>query len=137
MSKIYQGGCRCGAVRYSAASEALDARICHCRDCQYASGSAFSAIAYFPQAAVTMSGETRGYLVKGSAGLTVDRHFCPQCGTPVFSRLLEMPDLVFVKLGTLDDPNAITPNGHMWCDSMLSWLKLDDGLERLPGNPPL
>jgi len=137
MPKAYAGGCRCGAVRYSCNSEPLDARICHCRDCQYASGSAFSAIAYFPKALVSISGETRGYSVKGSAGLTVDRHFCPQCGTPVFSQLLELPDLLFIKLGTLDDPNAITPTGHMWCDSMLSWLKLDDGLERLPGNPPL
>jgi hypothetical protein len=94
-------------------------------------------VAYFPSAQVALSGTTRHYDVKGTAGLTVERHFCPACGTPVYSRLAEMPDLIFVKIGSLDSPGDVPPRGHMWCDSMVSWLRIDDGLERLPANPPL
>jgi hypothetical protein len=137
MTSNHDGGCRCGRIRYEIAVAPIDVRLCHCRDCQYASGSAFSAIAYFPAAAVALHGETRGYVVKGSADLSVDRHFCPDCGTPIFSRLLEMPDLLFMKVGSLDDPDAVEPSGHIWCDSMVGWLRLGDTLERLPGNPPL
>ncbi|MFT3792257.1 MAG: GFA family protein [Rudaea sp.] len=131
------GGCRCGAVRYTSSAAPLDAKICHCRDCQYASGSAFSTVVFFPKAALTVQGETRGYTVKGSAGLSVARHFCPDCGNPLWTQIDELPDVVLIKIGSLDQPGAVQPSGHIWCDSMVPWLKLDDGLERLPGNPPL
>lgn len=137
MSASYEGGCRCGKFRYQCTGEALDVRACHCRDCQYATGSAFAVVAYFPAASVRIQGETKFFAVKGSAGLTVERHFCPECGTPLFSRLAEAPDMLFIKTGSLDDPAAIPPRGHVWCDSMLAWLQLDDNLDRLPGNPPL
>ncbi len=137
MSKAYQGGCRCGAFRYECEGEPLDVKLCHCRDCQYASGSAFAGVAYFPAAAVTMRGVSKLFTAKGSAGLSVERYFCPECGTPLYSRLAEMPDVVFLKTGSFDDPNVVPPRGHIWCDSMLSWLRIDDQLERLPGNPPL
>jgi hypothetical protein len=137
MSTILKGGCRCGGFRYECGSEPLDVRICHCRDCQYASGSAFSVVAYFPVAMVTMHGTSKSYMVKGSAGLSVERHFCPECGTPLYSRLLEMPEVVFIKTGSFDDPNQVSPRGHIWCDSQVKWLRINDELERLPGNPPL
>jgi hypothetical protein len=137
MTALHQGGCRCGAVHYTCAAPALDTKICHCRDCQYASGTAFSSIAYFPRAAVSFSGEVKGYSVKGSAGLTVTRFFCPTCGSPIYSELAEMPDLVFIKTGSLDHPNAVQPSGHMWWKSRTDWPQLCDDLEKLPENPPL
>lgn len=137
MSVHHQGGCRCGAVRYSTETAALDTKICHCRDCQYASGTAFSSIAYFPRAAVAFTGAMTGYAVKGSAGLTVTRFFCPTCGSPVYSELAEMPDVVFIKTGSLDNPAAVEPSGHMWWDSKIAWPNICDELEKLPGNPPL
>lgn len=137
MSDVYRGQCRCGEVSYGCASEPVDVKICHCRDCQYASGSAFSTIAYFPEPSCIMKGATHHYSVKGDAGMTVNRHFCPTCGTPMFSTLTELPGIIFIKVGTLDNPSAVKPSGHMWCDSMVEWLSMDDDLERLPGNPPL
>ncbi len=137
MTTEFAGGCRCGSVRYTSRAAPLDTKLCHCRDCQYASGSAFAAVSIFPSATLKLDGRTQSHAVKGTAGLTVERHFCPQCGSPIYSRFAEVPDLIFIKVGSLDQPSAVQPSGHIWCDSMLSWLKVDDGLERLPGNPPL
>jgi hypothetical protein len=133
----HTGGCRCGDVKYTLRADPLDVKICHCRDCQYASGGAFSVVAYFPAAASDIRGATSNYSVKGSAGMTVNRHFCGRCGSPVYSSLTELPDIVFIKTGTLDNPESAQPSGHMWCNSMLSWADLPDGLERLPENPAL
>jgi hypothetical protein len=124
-------------VTYDCLSEPLDVKICHCRDCQYASGGAFSVVAFFPAQACELKGATKSYTVKGGVGLSVSRHFCPECGTPLYSALAELPELLFVKVGTLDNPAEVKPRGHMWCDSMLPWVDAADGLERLAGNPPL
>lgn len=137
MSESHTGGCRCGQIRYRCDAAPTGASLCHCRDCQYASGGPFSALAFFPRASLHLQGELRHYDVKGSAGLTVQRYFCPTCGTPIMSALAELPDLAIMKIGSLDQPSAIPPAVHIWCDSMLSWVKMDDGLPRLPGNPPL
>lgn len=137
MSIILQGGCRCGQVHYTSSSPALDVRACHCRDCQYASGSAFSTVAYFPRASIELQGPLKAYSVTGSDGLTVNRSFCSECGTPVCSELAELPDLIFIKVGTLEDPNSIELGGHMWWQSKVDWLKIADDLEKLPANPPL
>ncbi|MDF1693252.1 MAG: GFA family protein [Zhongshania sp.] len=138
MSDIkYKGQCACGDFTYSCEGEPASVMACHCRDCQYASGSAFATVAFFPAANCAMTGPSKVYTVKGEAGLTVKRHFCGNCGTPLYSMLAEMPEMLFIKVGTLEDPNLATLQGHMWCASKLSWLKLDDGLVQLPGNPPL
>jgi hypothetical protein len=134
---IHQGQCACGDVRYTCSSEPVSVMACHCRDCQYASGSAFATVAFFPAASCEMTGESKVYTVKGDAGLTINRHFCGNCGTPLYSVATEMPDLLFIKVGSLDKPSSVDLQGHMWCDSMVSWLKLNDGLVQLPGNPPL
>jgi hypothetical protein len=64
--------CFCTAVRLATAREPYRVGFCHCLDCRKHGGALFSAIAIFPEAAVTITGETRAW-----AG----RHFCPRCGS--------------------------------------------------------
>ena len=138
MSDItHKGQCACGDFPYPCAGEPASVMACHCRDCQYASGSAFATVAFFPAASCELSGSSKVYTVKGDAGMTVNRHFCGNCGTPLYSVLSEMPEMLFIKVGSLDQPDSVKLQGHMWCASKLPWLKLDDGLMQLPGNPPL
>ena len=84
--------------------------ICHCLDCRKHHGTLFLATAIFPQNAVAISGETRDY--KG-------RHFCPRCGSSVFSR---SEDEIELHLGSLDAPDQLKPTYELWSVRRESWL---------------
>lgn len=96
------GGCLCGDIRLVVTGTPWRVGICHCLDCRKHHGALFHASAIFPEAAVTISGETRSF-----AG----RHFCPRCGSSVFSR---SGDEVEVNLGSFDQPDCFTPTYELW-----------------------
>lgn len=108
--KIYAGGCLCGNIRIEAQNEPYRVGICHCMDCRKHHGALFHASAIFPQDAVIIYGKTNSY-----AG----RHFCPQCGSPVFS---QTQDEIEIHLGTLDEPSQFTPTYELWTIRRESWL---------------
>jgi len=104
------GGCLCGNVRIMTVGQPYRVGICHCLDCRKHHGALFYAAAVFPQDAVTVEGETAEY-----AG----RHFCPRCGSSVFSRLA---DEIEVHLGALDAPDQLTPTYECWTVRREGWL---------------
>ena len=104
------GGCLCGDVRIVAVGRPYRVGICHCLECRKHHGALFHASAIFPEDAVTIAGETRDY-----AG----RHFCPRCGSSVFSR---SGDEIEVHLGALDAPDQFQPTYELWTIRRESWL---------------
>lgn len=104
------GGCLCGKVRIIATGEPLRVGICHCLDCRKHHGALFYAAAIFPEAAVTITGETRDY--RG-------RHFCPTCGSSVFARSAGEVEL---HLGALDAPDRFAPDYELWTLRREAWL---------------
>ena len=125
--KQLSGGCACGAVRYESTAEPVIVAHCHCRDCQRASGAAMSTVFAVPRAAFRHKGPTSTYATSGDSGNPVVRHFCPDCGSPLFSDVSVLPDLQFVRAASLNDPAAVSPTMHIYCDSAQPWGKpLDD-----------
>ncbi|MCR9074009.1 MAG: GFA family protein [Alphaproteobacteria bacterium] len=116
------GGCLCGDVRIVATGKPDRVGICHCLNCRKHHGALFYAAAIFPQAAVTITGETRGY-----AG----RFSCPRCGSPVFART---DDEIEIHLGTLDAPNHFMPDYEIWTVRRESWLPPFPVALRCPGD---
>lgn len=104
------GGCLCGKVRIEATGDPYRVGLCHCLDCRKHHGALFHASAIFPADAVTVAGETGDY--RG-------RHFCPACGSSVFSR---SGDEVEVPLGALDAPDQFKPTYELWTVRRESWL---------------
>ncbi|MEO6216250.1 MAG: GFA family protein [Sphingomonas sp.] len=104
------GGCLCGSVRIVATGRPYRVGLCHCLDCRKHHGALFHASAIFPEAAVTIEGETGDY-----AG----RFFCPRCGSPVFGRT---GDEIEVNLGCLDAPDRFVPTYESWIIRRESWL---------------
>jgi hypothetical protein len=69
------------------------------------------------------------------SGNTVDRFFCGNCGSPIYSALPGQPDMLYLKTGTLDDTSSFQPQFHVWCDSKQAWVKLDEGVPAIPTQP--
>src|SRR5262245_6446734 len=103
------GGCLCGAVRYEVQGEPAFAGICHCRDCQKATGSGHAAVMALPEAAVKITGETKAFEVVGESQGTIARNFCPNCGSLLFAKPARMSGMILLTAGTLDDPSAYKP----------------------------
>ena len=112
------GGCLCGAVRLVAQGRPDRVGICHCLDCRKHHGALFFAAAIFPAAAVSVSGETAAY--RG-------RHFCPRCGSSVFSA---SEGEVEVHLGALDEIGRFLPDYELWTVRREPWLPEFPGTRR-------
>jgi hypothetical protein len=130
-----QGGCLCGAVRYKYSGEVLRTAICHCRDCQRASGSAFHVgVLVASEGFIVTRGELRTHRAIGDSGRWIDRSFCPICGSGILHTLeLRSPDVMVIKVGSLDEPSVVTPEYEIFVRSKLPWVsvsgetvKLDD-----------
>ncbi len=130
------GGCLCGEIRYSIDAEApLAARQCWCRVCQYfASGSA-TTNALFRTADMTVAGETRDFVSVADSGSVMHRRFCPACGVQLFSEAESRPQFVFVRAGTLDDPDIAAPQALIWTASAPRWACFDPNLAQIEGQP--
>lgn len=129
-----EGGCLCGHVRYSVSAEPMLTAVCHCRHCQKQCGSAYSIVSAYPEEAFTQTGTTRIFHDVGDSGQAVERHFCPDCGSPIISVVAALPGVVIVKAGTLDGFANVQPVAEVYCANRLSWLPALDGAAQFPSS---
>jgi hypothetical protein len=124
-----EGGCACGAVRYRLGSAPMFVHCCHCRDCQRQTGSAFVLNALIETERITLlSGEPVPIAVPTDSGRPHEIYRCPACQTALWSDYGGRPALRFVRVGTLDDPTALTPDVHIYTRSKLPWVRLPEGV---------
>ena len=123
----WRGGCLCGAVRYMARGTPHHACHCHCTMCRKAAGAPMVTFASFPTGDFEITeGAVRWYRSSELAR----RGFCGDCGSALFFRSDAALGEIDIAVATLDDPERITPEAHIWATTRLSWLRLDDGLPR-------
>jgi hypothetical protein len=118
------GGCLCGQVRYSATAEPAIVAICHCKNCQKQTGTAFGLVLGVPKAALSLHGNIKTYNDKGDSGRPIARNFCPDCGSPIASDFAAMSELTLINAGTLDDTSWLRPTMQVFCDSAQPWVQL-------------
>ena len=136
--QLLRGGCLCGAVRYEITAALGAAEHCHCRMCRKAHGAAFSSNAAVATAALTV---TAGADLLSEYPSSVNRRkcFCSKCGSPLFIRRLNDPQLTVIALGTLDDDPAVRPQRHVFVASRAPWYDIADTLPQFkvyPGVEP-
>lgn len=128
MSKL-QGGCRCGAVRYTLALEALPRTYaCHCRDCQTWSGSAFSQQAFLPEASLRVTGPLAVYELTTPSGRTSIQRMCAVCHARVYNSNSARPGIVVLRAGTLDRSDELDIVAHIWVKRKQPWLTLPESV---------
>ena len=129
-----EGGCDCRTVRYRLQSSPLFVHCCHCRWCQRESGASFALNAMIEADRVTELGQPPELVQTPSAsgaGQLIAR--CPQCKVAVWSHYAGAgPVLKFVRVGTLDDPDLLPPDIHIFTVSKQPWVVLPEGVPAVP-----
>jgi hypothetical protein len=129
MTRHFDGGCACGQVRYRMTSEPMFVHCCHCRDCQRQTGSAFVLNALIEADRVTrLEGAPEPVPVPTDSGRAHEIFRCPKCRTAVWSDYGRRGVMLFVRVGTLDDPSALAPDVHIYTRSKLPWVVLPAGV---------
>jgi len=131
------GSCLCGKLKYTCNSEPLFTAVCHCRTCQKSTSSAFSVVVGVQRDDVTIGGSTlTTYEGLGDSGQPTHRHFCARCGSTIMAEMAAKPDLAFIAAGTLDHPEALNPQLHVYWRDHQPWLETLDTLPQHDTMPP-
>ena len=124
---MHTGSCLCGNVKYEIRGEFQAAVYCHCSRCRKASGSAFASNAVVAtKDFVVVAGKESLKTFSTPAG--VHRQFCSNCGSPIISYRDSVPELVRVRMGTIDTPLARGAEAHIFVGSKAAWFEILDDL---------
>lgn len=130
----FEGGCDCGHVRYRMSSAPLVVHCCHCRWCQRESGASFALNAMIEADRVKHLGAEPEMVDTPSAsgrGQKIAR--CPRCRVAIWSNYAGAGPLIrFVRVGTLDEPDRLPPDIHIFTACKQPWLVLHDGVPSVP-----
>ena len=131
-----EGGCRCGALRYRAAGAPLWVTHCHCADCRRSSGAPVSTFVGVRAGGFAF---VAGAPSSHESSPRVTRTFCGACGTPLTYEAAVYPGEVHIMAGSLDAPEALAPERHVFVRERLPWVAIGDELPRhdtLPDGVP-
>ena len=129
----HTGQCLCGQVKYEIDGDPVAAGICHCKNCQRQTGTAFSTLWGVPKTALHFTaGKPSVYRdSETDSGSTVERWFCGNCGSPIYSAIEAQPDMAYLKTGTLDDTSSFAPQFHVWYASKQAWVEVSEDVPRM------
>jgi hypothetical protein len=132
---MYLGKCLCGMVNLSINGEISDIIHCHCSLCRKNSGTAYATNGFINTADFEITA--------GDDCLTTfafkpgrNRHFCTQCGSPVYSSNDQDPTRLRIRLGIIDSDISERPISHNFVTSKASWEGLDENLPRYDAFEP-
>lgn len=123
-----EGGCACGAVRYRLMTKPMYVHCCHCRWCQRETGSAFVLNAMIEADRVeALRGRPEVVLTPSESGKGQKIARCPSCRIALWSNYAGAGDKIrFVRVGTLDDPDRLPPDIHIFTSSKQPWVRLPE-----------
>jgi len=130
---MYEGGCLCGALRFSATARPIAAGYCHCTLCQRSTGAPVLAWASFPAEAFAY---TKGCATHYESSSWGHREFCNLCGTQIGYRQTDGATTVDVNVGCMDNPSAFPPEHHLYEKDRISWFDMADELPRHAESEP-
>ncbi|MCB1740945.1 MAG: GFA family protein [Gammaproteobacteria bacterium] len=126
----HDGHCACGFVRYRMHGAPLFVHCCHCRWCQRESGSAFALNAMIESDRVELrSGEVARVALPSHSGKGQTVLRCPRCQVALWSHYAGAGEAIsFVRVGTLEAPDRVPPDIHIYTESKQPWVVLPDGV---------
>lgn len=131
------GQCLCGAVKYEAEipEKSFYAGLCHCKDCQRYTGTAFASSLMVPKAGMVLEGDLKFYGKETERGTVMERGFCPNCGSNILCQSDAWDDQYVLSVGTLDDPSVYQPRMNIFTRTAQSHVFDIGDLRKFEGNP--
>jgi len=126
---MYNGSCLCGAIKFTISGKIKNIVYCHCSLCRKAQGSAFATNGNVKMKNFNfLSGQDNLTIYQSSE--TQTKLFCKTCGSPIMSKNTLAPDMVRVRLGTIESDINEYPEAHIFVDSKANWEEISDSLPR-------
>lgn len=125
----YTGSCLCGAVRYELTAELGAIEDCYCQMCRKASGGPLATNAPIAREAVHLSAG-HGLLAEYESSPGEKRVFCRRCGSPIYSERVAKPEVVRIRVGTINEPLNVRPAASYYTGSKCNWWQIHDALPR-------
>ncbi|MBN9671173.1 GFA family protein [Roseibium aggregatum] len=129
MSTRLTGGCLCEAVRYVCDAPPTITAQCYCKDCRKIGGTGHATHTVFDEDAFSLTGKLTEYVKTADSGRSINRRFCPVCGSAVFHTRDGMEGLVVVRASSLDDPESVRPVRNIYVSRAVSWDPVDRSIE--------
>ena len=124
---VRSGGCSCGAVRFEATGDPVRVGICHCKECQRRTGSAFGISCYVPKDKVkVLQGSMTTFERSSESGRWARTRFCDVCGSTVLFDVEAQPQAMGVAGGAFDKTDWSDPQLHAWARSAQKWYRVPD-----------
>lgn len=128
----YTAHCLCAGIRFRIEGELEPLQICHCSQCRRANGTAFATNVPVARSAFHLdSGAELVTEYESSPGKK--RAFCQRCGSPLYSRRDNLPEVLRVRVGLLNEPLPVRPSAHFCVESKANWWDIADGLPQIQG----
>ncbi len=130
----FNGACTCGAVRYRVNKKPLYVHCCHCSWCQRETGSAFVINALIESDQVEiLAGKLETTRLPSASGKGQDLIRCSECHITLWSHYAGLGNkMSFLRVGTLDEPDRLPPDIHIYVSSKQPWMVLPEGVPAVP-----
>ena len=128
------GACSCGSIRIEGEADPDTVSVCHCTDCQTASGSAFRVSMPVKGDVFKVSGKPTIYIkTTAESGNPRAQAFCPTCGAALYSTTPGegQQAMYIVRVGILRQRDQLTPKRQIWWRSARDWVSGLDGIRKL------
>lgn len=130
----FEGACLCGAVQVRALAIPVLTMMCHCRDCQKLTASAYSLTTMFARDDITITGPLR---IGGRGTAERRHHFCKSCLGFIYSEIGAAGERINLRSSILDDAAQFAPFLEVMTSEKLPWVHgtVQRSYSRYPADP--
>jgi hypothetical protein len=123
------GSCQCGGVKYTLLSEPNLIAVCHCKECQKLSTSAFSITAMVDASTIVFEGDMQEWSRSSDSGNVSFAKFCATCGNRIYHFNPAEPEKIKLKPSNLSDTSIIQPTVHIWVSEKQDWYQIPENVK--------
>lgn len=130
------GHCLCGKISFNADTEIKMTANCHCKDCRAATGAAYGTLLFLAEDAFQVTGTPKVFRHKADSGAEMEKNFCPDCGSQLFGRNSNRPNMVSLRAGSVEQTDLVKPTVNVFMSSRIESTPIDPelkGFEKMPG----